>query len=92
LGGLRPGDDPPGRASGTARSAHGFFLCNPQEDHPMSSDNDRARGTANDIGGKIKEGLGKLTGDKDLEAEGNLDQAKGKGQQALGDIKDAFKK
>ena len=58
----------------------------------MSSDNDRARGTANDIGGKIKEGIGKLTGDKDLEAEGNLDQAKGKGQQALGDIKDAFKK
>ena len=58
----------------------------------MSSDNDRARGTANDIGGKIKEGIGKLTGDKDLEAEGNLDQAKGKGQQALGDVKDAFKK
>jgi uncharacterized protein YjbJ (UPF0337 family) len=58
----------------------------------MSSDNDRVRGTANDIGGKIKEGLGKLTGDKDLEAEGNLDQAKGKGQQALGDLKDAFKK
>lgn len=58
----------------------------------MSSDNDRARGTANDIGGKIKEGIGKLTGDKDLEAEGNLDQAKGKGQQALGDLKDALKK
>lgn len=58
----------------------------------MSSDNDHARGTANDIGGKIKEGMGKLTGDKDLEAEGNLDQAKGKGQQALGDIKDTLKK
>jgi uncharacterized protein YjbJ (UPF0337 family) len=55
----------------------------------MSSDNDRARGTANDLGGKIKEGVGKLTGDRDLEAEGNLDQAKGKGQQALGDLKDA---
>jgi uncharacterized protein YjbJ (UPF0337 family) len=55
----------------------------------MSSDNDRARGAANDLGGKIKEGVGKLTGDRDLEAEGNLDQAKGKGQQALGDLKDA---
>ena len=58
----------------------------------MSSDDDHARGTANTIGGKIKEGLGKLTGDKGLEAEGNLDQAKGKGQSALGDVKDAFKK
>jgi uncharacterized protein YjbJ (UPF0337 family) len=58
----------------------------------MSSEDDRAKGTANNLGGKVKEGLGKLTGDKDLEAEGHLDQAKGKGQQALGDIKDAFKK
>ena len=56
----------------------------------MSSDNDRARGTANNLGGKIKEGLGKLTGDKSLESEGHMDQAKGKGQQALGDIKDAL--
>lgn len=58
----------------------------------MSSEDDHVKGTANNIGGKVKEGLGKLTGDKDLEAEGHLDQAKGKGQQALGDIKDAFKK
>ena len=56
-----------------------------------TSDNDRTRGAANDIGGKIKEGLGKLTGDKQLQAEGNLDQAKGKGQQALGNLKDALK-
>ena len=55
-----------------------------------TSDEDRTRGAANNIGGKIKEGLGKLTGDKGLEAEGNLDQAKGKAQGALGDIKDAF--
>lgn len=56
----------------------------------MSSDNDRARGTANDLGGKIKEGMGKLTGDRDLEAEGHMDQAKGNAQKALGDIKDAL--
>ena len=56
----------------------------------MSSDQDRTRGTANNMGGKIKEGLGKLTGDRDLEAEGHMDQAKGKAQQALGDIKDAL--
>lgn len=58
----------------------------------MSSEDDHARGAANSIGGKIKEGIGKLTGDKSLESEGNLDQAKGKAQGALGDLKDAFKK
>ena len=55
-----------------------------------TSDQDRTQGAARDLGGKIKEGLGKLTGDRELEAEGNLDQAKGKGQQALGDLKDAL--
>ena len=44
----------------------------------MSSEEDRTRGAANSIGGKIKEGLGKLTGDKGLESEGHVDQAKGK--------------
>ena len=58
----------------------------------MSSEDDRARGAANNLGGKVKEGLGKLTGDRGLEAEGHLDQAKGKGQQALGDLKDAVRK
>ncbi|EYD74867.1 CsbD-like protein [Rubellimicrobium mesophilum DSM 19309] len=54
-----------------------------------TSDEDRARGTARDVGGKIKEGLGKLTGDRELQSEGNLDQAKGKAQKAWGDLKDA---
>lgn len=58
----------------------------------MSSEDDHAKDAGNDLKGKIKEGAGKLTGDRDLEAEGNLDQAKGKAQQALGDLKDAFKK
>ena len=58
----------------------------------MSSDTDHAKGAANTIGGKIKEGLGKLTGDKQMEADGNVDQAKGKVQSAIGDVEDAFKK
>ena len=58
----------------------------------MSSEDDRAKGTANDLGGKIKEGAGKLTGDRSLESEGHMDQAKGKAQKALADVKDAFKK
>ena len=62
------------------------------EDSPMTSDDDRAKGAANNLGGKIKQGAGRLTGDRDLEAEGKMDQAKGKAQQALGDVKDALKK
>lgn len=57
-----------------------------------TSDDDRAAGAAKNLKGKIKEGAGRLTGDRDLEAEGHLDQAKGKAQQALGDVKDALKK
>ncbi len=57
-----------------------------------TSDDDRVRGTANDLGGKVKEGLGKLTGDRRLESEGHMDQAKGKAQKAVGDLKDAFRK
>ena len=58
----------------------------------MSADDDRAKGAGNDLKGKIKEGAGKLTGDRGLQSEGKLDQAKGKGQKALGDVKDAVKK
>ncbi|NAZ37480.1 CsbD family protein [Rubellimicrobium sp. CFH 75288] len=49
-----------------------------------------AKGTASDLGGKLKEGVGKLTGDKSLEAEGHMDQAKGSAQKAWGDVKDAL--
>ena len=56
-----------------------------------TSDDDRAKGAARDLGGKIKEGLGKLTDDPQLESEGNLDQAKGKARQAWGNLKDAVK-
>ena len=58
----------------------------------MSSADDHAKGAANNLGGKIKEGVGKLTGDRQMESEGHMDQAKGKAQSAIGDIKDALKK
>ena len=41
-------------------------------------------GTTDKIKGAVKEGAGKLTGDKRTEAEGETDQAKG-------DVKDAAK-
>ena len=56
----------------------------------MAGEDDKTRGTINNVGGKIKEGLGKLTDDPALEAEGRGDQAKGSIQKAVGNIKDAF--
>ena len=41
-------------------------------------DKDRAKGSATNLGGKVKEGAGDLTGDSRLQSEGKLDQAKGK--------------
>jgi uncharacterized protein YjbJ (UPF0337 family) len=54
-------------------------------------DKDRVKGAGSNVGGEIKEGAGNLTGDQKLRAEGKGDQAKGKVQNAVGGIKDAFK-
>jgi len=40
-------------------------------------DREHVKGAADKAKGAIKEGAGKLTGDKDLEAEGKMDKAKG---------------
>ncbi len=53
-------------------------------------DKDRAKGSATNVGGKVKEGAAKVTGDSKLKGEGKLDQAKGKVQNAVGGIKDAI--
>ena len=52
---------------------------------------DKASNKIEDIGGKAKEGLGKVTGDKDTENEGKVDQAKASLKDAGEKIKDAFK-
>lgn len=39
--------------------------------------------------GKVKEEVGEHTGNESLEGEGHLDQAKGKGREAWGEVKDA---
>ena len=54
-------------------------------------DHDRVEGAAKNIGGKIKEAAGKLTGDEKLKAEGRADQVAGKVQNAVGGVKDALK-
>ena len=54
-------------------------------------DKDRVEGSAKNIKGKIKEGVGKATGDAKLETEGAAQDAKGKVQKGIGDAKGAIK-
>ena len=54
-------------------------------------DEDRIDGAAKTVGGKIKEGVGKLIGDTKLETEGKADQVVGKVQNGYGGAKDAVR-
>ena len=53
------------------------------------SDN-RIQGAADKLGGSIKEGVGKLTGDRSMQAEGMAQKAGGSVQNAVGKVQDAF--
>lgn len=46
---------------------------------------------ADKVKGKVKEAAGALTGDKNLEREGKLDEAKGNVKGAVEDVKDVVK-
>jgi len=50
---------------------------------------DDTRGKAEHLGGKIKEGLGELLGDRELEREGKLDQMEGRAEQDQARAEDA---
>jgi uncharacterized protein YjbJ (UPF0337 family) len=53
---------------------------------------DQAKGKANEIKGRVREAVGKATGNQELAAKGKGDQTKGKSQQVVGDLKDAATK
>jgi uncharacterized protein YjbJ (UPF0337 family) len=57
----------------------------------MAAEN-KAANKVTEVKGKVKEGVGRATGDEELEAEGTADQAKGNLKQAGEKVKDAFKK
>jgi uncharacterized protein YjbJ (UPF0337 family) len=54
-------------------------------------DHDRVEGTAKNLGGNIKEAVGKVTGDEKLKAEGRAEQVEGKVQNAVGGLKDTLR-
>ena len=52
---------------------------------------DQVKGKAKDIGGKIQEEAGKVTGSNKQQAEGLANQAEGKLQEKAGDVKEVVK-
>lgn len=50
---------------------------------------DEIKGAANKAKGAIKEAAGKVTNNKNLQAEGKMDKAKGTVQEKVGKAKDA---
>jgi uncharacterized protein YjbJ (UPF0337 family) len=55
-------------------------------------DKEHIKGAADKAKGAIKDTAGQMTGDKDLQAEGKMDKAKGSAHSAVGDAKDAVKR
>lgn len=52
---------------------------------------DKIKNAIEDVEGKAKEAVGKVTGDRDTEAEGKTDQSKSDLKDAGENVKDAFK-
>jgi uncharacterized protein YjbJ (UPF0337 family) len=53
---------------------------------------DKMQNKTDELKGKAKEGVGRATDDRELEAQGHGDQAKSNLKQAGEKVKDAFKK
>ena len=54
-------------------------------------DKDRIKGSAEQAKGKVKEVVGKVTGNSKTEAEGKADQVKGKIRNTVGGVKDSLR-
>ncbi len=54
-------------------------------------DEDRIKGAATNVGGKLKDAAGGLLGDSKTQAEGKADQVSGELQNAYGSAKDAVR-
>lgn len=53
----------------------------------MSGTTDKIKGMGNEAVGNIKQGIGKVTDNEKLKAEGKAQEIKGEGQQVKGDVK-----
>lgn len=54
-------------------------------------DKDRIKGVAQKIKGNIKQAVGRMTGNKELETDGKIDSAAGSVRKAVGEAKDVVR-
>ncbi len=73
------------------RTAYWMALRPIRKRVPNMGADDKMQNKGEELGGKVKEGLGKVTGDHSMEADGQSDQAKANVKQAGEHVKDAFK-
>ena len=57
----------------------------------MSSTTDKIKGAVNEAVGNAKQGIGNVTGNDKLKAEGKAQELKGEAQRGIGEAKDAVK-
>ncbi len=57
----------------------------------MSSTTDKIRGVANTAVGSLKQSVGRVTGNRHLQAEGLAQETKGRTQKTVGDAKQGVK-
>ena len=57
----------------------------------MGATTDKITGTANELAGKAKQGIGEAVGNDRLQGEGLIQEGKGHAQKAVGDAKQATK-
>lgn len=54
-------------------------------------DENRVQGAWDKAKGAVKEGIGKMTGDEKMQAEGKADKVAGKAESAVGGVKDSVR-
>ncbi len=57
-----------------------------------SGTGDKLEGQADELKGNVKQGVGKATGDRDMQSEGQADELAGKGKGVVGSAKDTLDK
>jgi uncharacterized protein YjbJ (UPF0337 family) len=55
-------------------------------------DKEHVKGAYKKTKGAVKEGIGKMTGDKKRQAEGKIDKAKGEAHHVAGNVKDTARR
>lgn len=57
----------------------------------MSGTSDKIKGMANEAVGNVKQGVGKVTGNEELQVKGAVQEKKGEAQQVEGEVKNTVK-